>query len=69
MSKICDICGKSRQTGNNVSHSKRHTPHTWQPNLAKLSITKNGVTKSVMACGRCRKTVTKPKVVRKRATA
>ena len=68
MSRICDICGKGRQTGHNVSHSKRRTPHTWQPNLAKFVISKNGNKQTVMACSQCRKTIVKPPVKRKKST-
>ena len=33
MSRICEITGKKVITGNNVSHSKRRTKRTFQPNL------------------------------------
>ena len=33
MSKICQITGKKMMVGNNVSHSKRRTKRTFQPNL------------------------------------
>ena len=33
MSKICQITGKKVITGNNVSHSKRRTRRTFEPNL------------------------------------
>jgi large subunit ribosomal protein L28 len=33
MSKICQITGKKMMVGNNVSHSKRRTRRTFQPNL------------------------------------
>jgi large subunit ribosomal protein L28 len=33
MSKICQITGKSSMIGNNVSHSKRRTKRTFDPNL------------------------------------
>lgn len=29
----CDITGKGKQYGNNVSFSQRHTKKVWQPNL------------------------------------
>jgi len=33
MSKICQVTGKKMMVGNNVSHSKRRTKRTFQPNL------------------------------------
>ena len=33
MAKICQITGKKMMVGNNVSHSKRRTRRTFQPNL------------------------------------
>ena len=33
MSKICHITGKRAMVGNNVSHSKRRTKKTFEPNL------------------------------------
>ena len=35
MSKICQITGKKAITGNNVSHSKRHTKRRFNVNLFK----------------------------------
>ena len=29
----CDITGKGKQYGNNVSFSQRHTKRVWKPNL------------------------------------
>jgi large subunit ribosomal protein L28 len=33
MSKVCQITGKCSMIGNNVSHSKRRTKRTFDPNL------------------------------------
>lgn len=33
MSKVCQITGRRVQRGNNVSHSKRRTRRTFEPNL------------------------------------
>ncbi len=40
--KKCDITGKGKQYGHNVSFSLRRTPKTWEPNLQKKTITLNG---------------------------
>ena len=33
MAKFCQVTGKKMMVGNNVSHSKRRTRRTFQPNL------------------------------------
>lgn len=33
MSKICQVTGKKMMVGNNVSHSKKRTKRTFQPNI------------------------------------
>ncbi|HCR41852.1 TPA: 50S ribosomal protein L28 [Patescibacteria group bacterium] len=66
MSQICQVCGKGSQTGHNVSHSKRHTPHTWKPNLGKITLKLAGGKKTVVLCTRCRKTLSKPVVTKKK---
>jgi large subunit ribosomal protein L28 len=38
----CDITGKGKQYGNNVSFSQRHTKKVWQPNLQKKTIIVDG---------------------------
>lgn len=40
--KSCDITGKAKQHGNNVSFSQRHTKKVWQPNLQKKTIIVDG---------------------------
>lgn len=35
MSRRCDLTGKGVQSGNRVSHSKRHTRHRFLPNVHK----------------------------------
>ncbi|NQV12339.1 50S ribosomal protein L28 [Candidatus Uhrbacteria bacterium] len=35
MSKVCALTGKKPLSGNNVSHSKRHTRRVQNPNLQK----------------------------------
>jgi len=38
----CDITGKGKQYGNNVSFSQRHTKKVWEPNLQKKTIIIDG---------------------------
>lgn len=38
----CDITGKGKQFGNNVSFSQRHTKRVWKPNLQTKTFLING---------------------------
>ena len=49
----CDICLKSGQSGNNVSHSKRRTRTRWSANVQKATIYVDGAAKRVKICTRC----------------
>jgi len=40
--QICDITGKGKQYGNNVSFSQRHTKKVWKPNLQTKTIVVDG---------------------------
>ena len=33
MSRVCELTGKGRQVGNNVSHANNKTKRRWLPNL------------------------------------
>lgn len=38
----CDITGKGKQYGNNVSFSQRHTKKVWKPNLQTKTLVIDG---------------------------
>ena len=38
----CDITGKGKQYGNNVSFSQRHTKKVWKPNLQTKTMVIDG---------------------------
>ena len=40
--QICEITGKGKQFGNNVSFSQRHTKKVWKPNLQTKTIVVDG---------------------------
>ena len=40
--KKCDISGKGKQFGHNVSFSQRHTKKVWNPNLQKETLIIDG---------------------------
>ena len=49
----CDICFKSGMSGNNVSHSNRHTKTRFKANVHKQSIFQDGKQVKVKICTRC----------------
>jgi len=38
----CELTGKGKQFGNNVSFSQRHTKKVWKPNLQSKTVTVDG---------------------------
>jgi len=40
--KRCDLTGKGKQYGNNVSFSLRRTKKVWEPNLQKKTLVVDG---------------------------
>jgi large subunit ribosomal protein L28 len=52
----CEICLKSGQSGNNVSHSKRRTRHRWHANVHKSTIYVDGAPQRIKICTRCLRT-------------
>lgn len=52
----CEICGKQVTFGRSVSHSKRHTPRRWFPNVQRTTIMVEGRQRKVNICTRCLRT-------------
>lgn len=42
MAHKCDVTGKGKQFGHNVSHSKRRTQKVWKPNLQTKRVVIDG---------------------------
>ena len=42
MAAQCELTGKGKQFGNNVSFSQRHTKRVWRPNLQKKTFVVDG---------------------------
>ncbi len=59
MSKVCEICGKSKMAGCNVSHSNRKSNKQYQANLQTTTMVVDGKEKKVTACTKCIKTAKK----------
>ncbi|NLM11882.1 MAG: 50S ribosomal protein L28 [Clostridiaceae bacterium] len=49
----CEICGKRRLFGNQISHSHRVSNKSWKPNIKKIRLTINGETKRMAVCTSC----------------
>jgi large subunit ribosomal protein L28 len=54
MAKVCDSCGRGPTTGNNVSHSNRHTRRRWNINLQDVKVdVGGGETRRMKICTKC----------------
>jgi large subunit ribosomal protein L28 len=42
--QVCELTGKGKQYGSNVSFSQRHTKKVWKPNLQTKTLTIDGQT-------------------------
>lgn len=42
MAATCELLGKGKQFGHNVSFSQRHTKRVWKPNLQKKTFVVDG---------------------------
>ncbi len=47
MSRICELTGKGRQVGNNVSHANNKTKRTFLPNLQNVTLMSDALARSV----------------------
>src|SRR5512139_670992 len=46
MSRICELTGKGRQTGHNVSHANNKTKRVFLPNLQNVTLLSEGLDRS-----------------------
>ena len=53
MSRTCDICGRGRQSGKNVSFSERKSNRTFEVNLQPAVVEIDGKPTKVKACTKC----------------
>ena len=63
MSKVCEVCGKRPQVGNNVSHANNKTKRRFMPNLQSVRTQlQSGEVKRMRVCTQCIRSgaVTKP---------
>ncbi|MDQ7793673.1 MAG: 50S ribosomal protein L28 [bacterium] len=53
MGSICELCGKSAQTGFRYSHSHIRTKRRWLPNLHRVKARVDGTPRRIYVCTRC----------------
>ncbi len=53
MAFSCEVCGKNRLVGNNVSHANNHTKRIFRPNLQTVRALVKGTAKRIKVCTRC----------------
>jgi large subunit ribosomal protein L28 len=59
MAGQCDLCGKTKSFGHNVSFSKRRTNRAFKANIQRKRLTVDGVEIRVNVCTRCMRTMGK----------
>lgn len=55
MANRCDVCGKAKLFGNNVSHANNATKRVWFPNLQRVRAQVDGQVKNLDVCTKCLK--------------
>jgi large subunit ribosomal protein L28 len=53
MARVCDVCGKGPQSGNNISHAHNVTKRRWNVNLRPIRARVNGSTRKLRVCTSC----------------
>jgi large subunit ribosomal protein L28 len=53
MARVCDLCGKGVQHGQNVSHAHNVTKRRWEANLQPVRAIIAGRPKRIRVCTRC----------------
>ena len=61
MSKVCEICGRGKMAGKNISHAENKSNRTFELNLQTTTVEVDGKQKKVKACTKCIKTARKTK--------
>ncbi|MEA2527417.1 MAG: large subunit ribosomal protein [Thermomicrobiales bacterium] len=59
MAGKCEVCGKTKSFGHNVSHSKRRTNRAFMPNVHRKRLVVDGVAVRLDICTRCMRTALK----------
>ena len=68
MAQQCEVCGKGKMTGHNVSHAHNLSNRVWNPNLQRVRALVEGRVRVIRACTRCLRSGKVTKAVRGRKT-
>ncbi|PYP92614.1 MAG: 50S ribosomal protein L28 [Candidatus Angelobacter sp. Gp1-AA117] len=55
MARVCEICGKGPQFGNQISHAHNVSKRRWNVNLRPVRAVVKGATKRLRVCTNCLK--------------
>lgn len=66
MAQRCEVCGRGKMYGHNVSHAHNISKRVWNPNLQKVRALVKGSVKSIKVCTRCIRSNKVEKAVRGR---
>ena len=66
MSQRCDICGKGRMSGHQVSHAHNLSHRVWKPNLQRVRALVEGRVRNLDVCTRCLRSNRVTKAIRRR---
>jgi large subunit ribosomal protein L28 len=53
MAFSCELCGKQRLVGNNVSHANNRTKRVFRPNIRTVRALVKGAAQRIKVCTRC----------------
>lgn len=53
MARVCEVCGKGPQSGNNISHAHNVTKRRFEVNLRPVRAKVNGATRRMRVCTSC----------------
>ena len=59
MSRVCEVCGRGKATGKQVSFSNKKYNRTYELNLQKTVVEVDGKPTTVRACTKCIRTAKK----------
>ncbi len=66
MAQRCDICGKGRMSGHQVSHAHNLSHRVWNPNLQRVRALVEGRVRKLDVCTRCLRSNRVAKAMRRR---
>ena len=55
MARVCEVCGKGPQFGNNISHAHNVSKRRWNVNLHAVRARVRGGSKRIRVCSVCLK--------------